>query len=96
MVREIKQKLTANEVMACATLVPAIVGPGDTNACPSSAVSNFTVELADALLLQGKWQCRCDSVSFPNVNHSRSRWERPRPLRAGRSTTAGIDQRPSF
>ena len=46
-----------------------IVGSGDQNAYPSSTVSDFTVELADALLLQGRWQCMCDSVSFPNPNY---------------------------
>ena len=55
--------------MVFTTLVPVIVGSGDQNAYPSSTVSDFTVELADALLLQGQWQCRCDSVSFPNPNY---------------------------
>ena len=55
--------------MVFTTLVPVIVGSGDQNAYPSSTVSDFTVELADALLLEGKWQCRCDSVSFPNPNY---------------------------
>ena len=55
--------------MVYTTLVPVIVGSGDQNAYPSSTVSDFTVELADALLLEGKWQCRCDSVSFPNPNY---------------------------
>ena len=55
--------------MVYTTLIPVIVGSGDQNAYPSSTVSDFTVELADALLLQGRWQCRCDSVSFPNPNY---------------------------
>ena len=55
--------------MVYTTLIPVIVGSGDQNAYPSSTVSDFTVELADALLLQGKWQCRLDSVSFPNPNY---------------------------
>ena len=55
--------------MVFTTLIPVIVGSGDINAYPSSTVSDFTVELADALLLQGRWQCRCDSVSFSNPNY---------------------------
>ena len=55
--------------MVYTTLIPVIVGSGDINAYPSSTVSDFTVELADALLLQGRWQCRCDSVSFSNPNY---------------------------
>ena len=55
--------------MVYTTLMPVIVGSGDQNAYPSSTVLDFTVELADALLLQGKWQCRCGSVSFPNPNY---------------------------
>ena len=55
--------------MVYTTLIPVIVGSGDQNAYPSSTVSDFTVELADALLLQGRWQCRCDSVSFAKPNY---------------------------
>ena len=58
--------------MVYTTLIPVIVGSGDTNAYPSSTVSDFTVELADALLLDGKWQVRCDSLSFPNPNYKNS------------------------
>jgi len=40
--------------MVYTVLVPVIVGSGDLNAYPSSTVSDFTVELADALLLHGE------------------------------------------
>ena len=41
--------------MVYTTLVLVICGSGDVNAFPSSTVSDFSVELADALLLDGQW-----------------------------------------
>ena len=56
--------------MVYTTLIPVICGSGDINAFPSSTMSDFSVELADALMLDGQWQCRLNSVTMPNVNYN--------------------------
>ena len=57
--------------MVCTTLIPVTTcGSGDINAFPSSTVSDFGVELADALMVDGRWQCRMDSITMANVNHN--------------------------
>ena len=56
--------------MVYTTLIPVICGSGDVNAFPSSTVSDFSVELADALMLDGQWQCRLDSITMPNPNYN--------------------------